>query len=263
MRMHTMTPASVFLMLLTTTMVASQQPEAPRRTTGGDSSSVTAVVVDLVVRDKRGLPVTNLAAGDFEVTEDGVPQADRIVPAADAGGPAHPRHRGRCRRDAGASPRRPPHHGDRGDWRITWRGVGRGARVRSPLARFAPVHQARRRPLHRQGQRERARGRHLRNRLGARGAAAIHARRRGTPGDAREGRHAHQFAGLRDAGRSPDRASNVRPRSRTRWPRSAPAHQPQVRRRVLPAPICRWRRCSSACRRPSRCWSATSRVTAR
>ena len=98
MRMHTMTPASVFLMLLTTTMLASQQPEAPRRTTGGDSSSVTAVVVDLVVRDKKGLPVTDLAAGDFEVTEDGVPQTDRIVPPADAGGPRIRAIRGRCRR---------------------------------------------------------------------------------------------------------------------------------------------------------------------
>jgi VWFA-related protein len=54
--------------------LASRQP-VPRRTTGGDTSSVTAVVVDLVVRDKRGLPVTDLTAADFEVTEDEVPQA--------------------------------------------------------------------------------------------------------------------------------------------------------------------------------------------
>src|SRR5436190_23585089 len=75
MRMITKTRAYLSLTLLTTTVLAAQQPEAPRRTTGGDSSGVTAVVVDLVVRDKRGLPVTDLAVGDFEVTEDGVPQA--------------------------------------------------------------------------------------------------------------------------------------------------------------------------------------------
>ena len=64
---------TLILLTLATTMVAAQGP-VPRRTTGGDSSSVTAVVVDLVVRDRKGLPVTDLKAEDFEVLEDGTPQ---------------------------------------------------------------------------------------------------------------------------------------------------------------------------------------------
>ena len=186
----------------------------------------------------------------------------RLVPPADAGG-ARIRASGCRRRDARRRTPALPHTSCRGDRRLTWRGVGGGARVRSAVARFAPVHQARRRPLHRQGQRERARRRHLRHRLGARGAAAIHARRRGTAGDAREGRHAHRFAGLRDAGGSTIQPAARDARSRTRWRRSARVRQPQVRRRARPAPTCRWRRCSSACPRRTRCSSATSRATAR
>jgi len=62
------------------------QQQVPRRTTGGDSSTVTAVVVDLVVRDRKGLPVTDLTAGDFEVTEDDVAQdiGSFRLPMADA-----------------------------------------------------------------------------------------------------------------------------------------------------------------------------------
>jgi hypothetical protein len=41
---------------------------APRRTT--ISSSVNAILVDVVVRDRKNLPVTDLAATDFEVYED-------------------------------------------------------------------------------------------------------------------------------------------------------------------------------------------------
>ncbi len=59
------------------------QQQTPRRTTGGDSSTVTAVVVDLVVRDRKGLPVTDLTAADFEVTEDDVRAGHWLVPAAD------------------------------------------------------------------------------------------------------------------------------------------------------------------------------------
>jgi VWFA-related protein len=53
--------------------LAAQEP-APRRASGGDTSSVTAVVVDLVVRDRKGVAVTSLTADDFEVIEDGVRQ---------------------------------------------------------------------------------------------------------------------------------------------------------------------------------------------
>lgn len=61
------------LAVLLVVPVFTQAP-APRadRT---DSAAVTAVVVDLVVRDRRGEPVTDLTAEEFEVREDGVVQA--------------------------------------------------------------------------------------------------------------------------------------------------------------------------------------------
>jgi len=87
--MSTMTKltATFTLLALATTLVAQ---EPARRATGGDSASVTAVVVDLVVRDRKGLPVTDLTAADFEVLEDGVRQevGSFRLPAADAAAPA-------------------------------------------------------------------------------------------------------------------------------------------------------------------------------
>jgi len=52
---------------------AQQQQPMPRadRTL---NEGVTAVLVDIVVRDRRGQPVRDLAISDFEVLEDGVPQ---------------------------------------------------------------------------------------------------------------------------------------------------------------------------------------------
>jgi VWFA-related protein len=51
---------------------ARQQP--PQRATGTLHEGVTAVLVDIVVRDKRGQPVHDLTQADFELSEDGVPQ---------------------------------------------------------------------------------------------------------------------------------------------------------------------------------------------
>lgn len=47
----------------------------PQRASGTLKEGVTAVLVDVVVRDRRGEPVRDLTAADFEVLEDGVPQA--------------------------------------------------------------------------------------------------------------------------------------------------------------------------------------------
>jgi len=55
------------------TSSAQTQPP-PARADRAVQSHAMAVLVDVVVRDKRGQPVTDLAAADFEISEDGVPQ---------------------------------------------------------------------------------------------------------------------------------------------------------------------------------------------
>jgi VWFA-related protein len=55
------------------TAATPQQPP-PQRATGTLTGSVNAVLIDVVVRDKRGQPVHDLTQSDFEVIEDGVPQ---------------------------------------------------------------------------------------------------------------------------------------------------------------------------------------------
>src|SRR5262245_33607579 len=51
-----------------------QQQPPPQRATGTAEGRVNAVLVDVVVRDKHGDPVRDLAQADFEVFEDSVPQ---------------------------------------------------------------------------------------------------------------------------------------------------------------------------------------------
>ena len=58
----------------TTGVPRAQTQTAPARADRGIQSHATAVLVDVVVRDKRGQPVTDLSAADFEVYEDGVLQ---------------------------------------------------------------------------------------------------------------------------------------------------------------------------------------------
>ena len=55
---------------------AQQAPPPPpaQRATEGIAQGVTAVLVDVVVRDRRGQPVRDLTQADFQVLEDGVPQ---------------------------------------------------------------------------------------------------------------------------------------------------------------------------------------------
>ena len=66
---------------------AQQQP--PSRAQGVVNSGVTAVLVDVVVRDRRGQPVRDLTRADFDVLEDGVPQAlGSFTPVFDVKTPA-------------------------------------------------------------------------------------------------------------------------------------------------------------------------------
>ena len=69
--------ACVFLIVLIVTLAAtfpSSQEPAPQRAPGTVSEGVTAVLADVVVRDRRGQPVRDLSVDDFEVFEDGVRQ---------------------------------------------------------------------------------------------------------------------------------------------------------------------------------------------
>ena len=60
--------------VLAASLAGHAQQAPPSRATGTVNSGVTAVLVDAVVRDKRGMPVKDLQPGDFELLEDGVPQ---------------------------------------------------------------------------------------------------------------------------------------------------------------------------------------------
>src|SRR5207237_5608457 len=50
------------------------QQTTPQRAAGTVKAGVTAVLVDVVVRDKRGQPIRDLQQSDFQVLEDGNPQ---------------------------------------------------------------------------------------------------------------------------------------------------------------------------------------------
>ena len=62
----------IALFVALATAVGHAQP--PQRATGTTEARVTAVLVDIIVRDKRGDPVRDLAQSDFQILEDGVPQ---------------------------------------------------------------------------------------------------------------------------------------------------------------------------------------------
>jgi VWFA-related protein len=52
----------------------AQPPQEPQRSQGVIKEGVRAVLVDVVVRDRRGQPVRDLTQADFEIVEDGAPQ---------------------------------------------------------------------------------------------------------------------------------------------------------------------------------------------
>jgi VWFA-related protein len=79
--------APVALSVVLLTAAASAQSDDPPATTQPFRTGTEGVVVDVVVRDGRGRPVTDLQASDFELFEDGVAQeiADVLLANAPAG----------------------------------------------------------------------------------------------------------------------------------------------------------------------------------
>lgn len=63
--------ATVLVCALAAGQTAPQSQPARRQTF---TSSATAILVDVVVRDNAGRPITDLSAPDFQILEDGVPQ---------------------------------------------------------------------------------------------------------------------------------------------------------------------------------------------
>jgi VWFA-related protein len=55
-------------------LLAAPRAQEPQRAIGTLKEGVTAVLVDVVVRDRKGQPVRDLKPADFEILEDGVPQ---------------------------------------------------------------------------------------------------------------------------------------------------------------------------------------------
>src|SRR3954469_19992088 len=66
--------ALAILAILALAPASAQQQQPPARADKALNEGVTAVLVDVVVRDKRGQPVADLSPADFELTEDGAPQ---------------------------------------------------------------------------------------------------------------------------------------------------------------------------------------------
>jgi VWFA-related protein len=66
--------ATCLLLLVSTAARVSSQPAPPRDAGQPFRATATAVVVDVVVRDRKGAPVLDLTASDFQLFEDDVPQ---------------------------------------------------------------------------------------------------------------------------------------------------------------------------------------------
>jgi hypothetical protein len=82
------------LALLTTALHGGAQQLPAQRAEGTVKSGVTAVLVDVVVRNKHGMPVRDLQPSEVEIVEDGAAQAiDSFTPIFEAEVPlTGPRH---------------------------------------------------------------------------------------------------------------------------------------------------------------------------
>jgi VWFA-related protein len=83
--------ALALCLAVTAASPAAQTQRPPARAQGTIQSETTAILVDVVVRDKHGQPVTDLNAADFELYEDGVLQeigALTRYASESSGGPA-------------------------------------------------------------------------------------------------------------------------------------------------------------------------------
>src|SRR2546423_5672320 len=60
--------------VLAASFAGEAQQVPPSRATGTVTTDVSAVLADVVIRDKHGMPVKDLQQADFELLEDGVPQ---------------------------------------------------------------------------------------------------------------------------------------------------------------------------------------------
>jgi len=65
---------AIALVLSALPAAETQQQPPPPRASGVVQAETTAILVDVVVRDRKGQPVTDLTSNDFEVYEDGVLQ---------------------------------------------------------------------------------------------------------------------------------------------------------------------------------------------
>ena len=95
---HAMRTRVVVLLLVVVRagVLPAREPVQPPQFRG----ATTAVVIDVVVRDRGGRPVTDLTKADFELTDEGVrqeiadlalvmpPRADAAAAGAPSGGPA-------------------------------------------------------------------------------------------------------------------------------------------------------------------------------
>ena len=75
----------IVMLLMGTADPAGQAPKSPAPQSF--NATTTAILVDVVVRDRRGRPVTTLSAEDFEIAEDGVRQkVDSFTRVSHGGG---------------------------------------------------------------------------------------------------------------------------------------------------------------------------------